>query len=493
MMKKAVSLFLSSILLLSLSGCSTPVQQPQPEVPDTTPEVTLPVDIPFQLPVYPDFPLHPAYCENRSNLVVGSLLYEPLFALDPQFQAQPVLCKNYEVSEDGLTWTLTLQPNVTFSDGTPLTGEVVAEALRLVKSGSAHYAPRLSDVRSITGKELTVTITLLRPNSALDTLLDIPIALGEDAFPAGTGCYTLSRQEEEWHLQAREDWWQALSLPVEMIPLTFISKSDDLVFSFDSGDVSMVDVDLMGTNPLGYSGNYESWDYSTTAMVYLGYNTQKGPCKQVDTRLAIARSIDRNSIVQVDLARHGIPSALPIHPQHPHYREALAQLLGYAPQPAEIPGQRLTLLVNTENTARLNAAVRIAEQLTAEGWNVTLSKLSFEDYTAALRKGEFDLYLAEVVLTADFDLSALLLPRGALNFGSWDDPATQQLLDALRTAPANERSSAAIGLYTHLSQHVPIAPICFKNASVLTRWGQLSGLDPVRGNLFYHFENWTIN
>lgn len=493
MIKQAFSFLLCGTLLFGTAGCSAPAPQEIPETPDILQEAPLPVDIPFQLPVYPDFSLHPAYCENRSNLVVGSLLYEPLFALDAQFQTHPVLCESYSISEDGLIWTLSLQPDVTFSDGTPLTGQAVANALNLVKNGSTHYAPRLKDVRSITGNESSLTITLLRPNSALDTLLDIPIALGEDPFPLGTGSYILSRTDEAWTLLAREDRWQNNALPAQTIPLTFISKSDDLVFSFDSGDVSLVDVDLMGTNPLGYSGNYESWDYATTAMLYLGYNTQKGPCRQADNRLAIARSIDRSSIVQVDLARHGIASSLPVHPNHPNYQQALAQLLDYAPEPPSKPGQELTFLVNTENTPRLNAAVRIADQLNAEGWNVTLSKLPFEDYTAALQRGEFDLYLAEVVLTADFDLSSLLLPRGSLNFGLWDDPATQQLLDDLRAASAEGRSGAVLALYTHFSQHVPIAPICFKNASVLTRWGQLSGLEPVRGNLFYHMENWTIN
>ena len=37
-----------------------------------------------------------------------------------------------------------------------------------------------------------------------------------------------------------------------------------------------------------------------------------------------------------------------------------------------------------------------------------LRQLSFEEYAAALAAKEFDLYLGETVLTADFDLSILL-------------------------------------------------------------------------------------
>ena len=51
---------------------------------------------------------------------------------------------------------------------------------------------------------------------------------------------------------------------------------------------------------------------------------------------------------------------------------------------------------------------------------------------------------------------------------------------------------AASALYAYLAQEAPIAPICFKNGSVLTQWGRLSGLSPVRGNIFNRLEGWII-
>jgi peptide/nickel transport system substrate-binding protein len=158
----------------------------------------------------------------------------------------------------------------------------------------------------------------------------------------------------------------------------------------------------------------------------------------------------------------------------------------------KLEGRPLTLLVNSENTARVAAAERIAGQLRSTGLKLTLEKLAFEDYTLALQKGDFDLYLGEVVLTADFDLSALLLPGGALNYGGWSDNAVSPLLSQFRASHGPLRSIHAKSLYDFLAQEVPIAPICFKNGCVLTRWGRLSGLSPVRGNVFYHLEGWNI-
>ena len=115
------------------------------------------------------------------------------------------------------------------------------------------------------------------------------------------------------------------------------------------------------------------------------------------------------------------------------------------------------------------------------------------EHFTALSRGEFDLYLAEVVLTAGFDLDPLLGSGGGMNYGGWWDGETDALLSALRAAPEEGRALAAEALFARLEEQLPILPICFKNGSVLTQWGRLSGLSPVRGNVFYKLEEWTVN
>ena len=497
-MRKLFALALAAALLLT--GCHAPQQQPQS--PEITPEEQtqqIPEDIPFRLAVYDRYSLHPILAGNRANLALAPLLYEPLFSLNESFEAEPVLCEAFSVSEDGLTWTLELRKNVTFSDGTPLTGEIVAAALNTARQTGSRYASRLSGITAVSGAAFAVTVVLSAPNGALPTLLDIPIPLDNSDRPLGTGCYVLTEQEGELSLTARPGWWQNKTLPTGSIPLKSVSKSDELILSFESGDVALVDVDLMGTNSLGYSGSYEIWDYATTSMLYLGFNTASGLCRDVRVRRALALAIDRESITQVDFARHAAPSSLPVHPDSPLYDRSLAAELAYDPEELmaqitdlKLEGRSLTLLVNSENSARVAAAERIAGQLYSAGLKVTLEKLAFEDYTLALEQGKFDLYLSEVVLTADFDLSPLLLPGAALNYGRWSDTAVSPLLSLYRASEGAQRSINARLLCGHLAQEVPIAPICFKNGCVLTRWGRLSGLEPVRGNVFHHLERWKI-
>lgn len=502
-MRRSLSLLLSAALVLALAACGPADQLPADQSgsgsASSSDAAQEPVDIPFSLAVYPSYSLHPVLTENRANLTLASLLYEPLFQLDETFQAVPVLCRSYAASEDKLTWTFTLRDNVTFSDGTPLTGEAVASALNTARQPGSRYAQRLRDVTAVTAGENDLTITLSRPNGDLPALLDIPIANGTGDRPAGTGPYVLSGEGDALSLTARTGWWQDKSLPAREIPLKSVERGDDLISAFASGDIGLVDVDLMGTHSLGYSGSYETWDYATTDLLYLGFNTQKGLCQHPEVRQALARAVDRDPIVQVDYARHAVSAALPVHPDSPLYDRALAQSLSYAPEETvslledlRLPGRTLALVVNSENTAKAAAAQRVAYQLEAAGMKVTLNKLAFEDYTAALAAGNFDLYLGEVVLTADFDLSPLLSSAGALNYGGWRDSQGDALLSAMQSASGDQRKTAAQALFTYLEEQAPMVPICFKNGSVLTQWGRLSGLSPVRANVFAQLENWII-
>lgn len=501
-MRSLLPYFLSAALLLSLSACGNPQPESSSSAPTSSSsteqsEGQTPVAIPFSLPIYPNYSLHPVLAANRANLTLSPLLYEPLFQVNAAFEAEPVLCQSYSVSDDGLTWTFRLRPNVTFSDGTPLTGEVVAAALETARASGSRYLPRFANVSSILTEEDRVILVLNTPNTRLPLLLDIPIALGEINTPVGTGPYVLSGTEEVPVLTARSDWWQGGDLPAARIPLHSIHKSDDLILSFSSGNAALVDVDLMGTNALGYSGNYETWDYATTDLIYVGFNTQSVLCRSPQARQALAGAINRDAIVQTVYANHAVSTALPVHPASPLYQAEDAQPLAYAPEELaqrledlRLTGRTLRLLVNSENTAKVSAARIIAYQLESAGMEVDLQQLSFESYSAALSAGAFDLYLGETVLTADFDLAPLL--TGSLNYGRWASDEIEPLLAAFATASAGEAEHATHNLFAHLTEQVPIAPVCFKNGSVLTQWGRLSGLSPVRNNVFYHLDGWMI-
>lgn len=501
---------LALLLAAGLAGCGTPPEPaPSPtatESPSPTPQAR-PME--FALPCYPQASFHPITGTGRTNLALAGLMYDGLYELDQNFEPQPALSVSHTVSENGLVWTFALRQGVTFSDGSPLTAAEIAASLNLARI-SPLYSARFAGVTDIAAANGMVTVTLSRANGALPALLDIPIVKETGGVPLGTGPYVLAGTGENLALEARSDWWQGKALPRDTIPLRAIQEADDLIHAFDTRDIALVSTDLTGTNALGFSGSFAAVDYPTSTMLYVGFNTADGPCRSAQVRQALLRGFDRAAVSTAQFSRHAQPAALPVSPASPLYDEALAQTLDYAPQAMEplltAAGYTradgvwqkegrplaLTFVAPNNNADRLAAAETLAANLTDAGLEVELRALAWDDYLQALTAGSFDLYLGEVRLTADFDLTAFLTPGGALNYGKYSDAGALNRLSAFRAAVGQWRTEPARQLYEYLAGQPPFAVICFKNWSVLTQWSRIDGLTPAQQNIFHQFSDWKI-
>lgn len=502
-MRKIPVLFLLFALLLT--GCAGETVQAPPAPEPTVSAAPAPEQESFSLPYYPSASLHPITGTNRVNMLLSSLTYQGLFELDNSFTANPVLCSSASVSQDGLTWTFTLGEH-TFSDGSSVTTADVISSLELARSDGL-YVARLSGIRQIAaGEDNTVVITLTQPNSLLPSLLDIPVIRdrGDGSMPLGTGPYIFVEDDSPLRLARRGSTPATAPEEIELVP---IEVADDLIYAFDCGNISLVVSDLTGTNALGYSSGYEVFSYPTTSMLYVGFQSGSGPCKSAALRQAISRSFDRGTVTQSLLSGHANASSLPVSPYSALYDAQLEASPVYGSEAAELFSQAgcayggdgqlylgrsvlsLTFVVNTDNSFKLAVAEYLAEQLTGLGISVKLEKLAWDDYTKALEQGNFDLYLGEVTLTADFDLTPLLSKDGALNYGGFFDGELEALLLSLRMAGEDSRSQAAGAFLEQFQADAPFAPLCFKNHAVLTRWGSVSGLSPTRQNPFYDLES----
>lgn len=527
-----------------LGGCEETVEEVIPtETPTPTSTPTLTTVEATQglvLPCYPYSDFHPITGSNRTNLTLGGLMYEGLFALTPDFTAESVLCKSYTVSEDGLTWYFTLDATAKFSDGEPLTATEVVSSLKLAQT-SELYGARFIEVIGIKEEEGQVVLTLTTPNSSLPALLDIPIVKeqADSRTPLGTGAYVLTGSGDNLSLHN----WRG-DMPQADIELYPINEAEDMIHAFETRDISAVSTDFTGINALGFSGSFESQDYPTSEMYYIGFQTAEGLCTDVALRQVLQQAFDRDYLATVLLARHATVATLPLSPESPYYDESLGESLSYSMVDVsqglldlgwEIgeddlryrDGQllELTFVVNSDNTSRLAMAEYLAENLANFGIAVTLEKLTWEDYVTALAEGDFDLYFGEVRLTADFDITNFLLSDGSLNFGGYaselegytladymagdytpaeylsEEAVAEELerqtllllLSNVRTATQEEMGEELTALYTYLTEDPPFVVLGFKHWSLLTQWGMFEHCTPTQQNAFYGFEDWVID
>ena len=419
------------------------------------------------------------------------MLYEGLFRLDETFRPEPWLCSKFSYDAETLTYTFTLRPGVTFSDGTPLTSEDVKASLEQAKT-SPRYASRLSDVASIAAEEGAVTVTLSAPNTGFPALLDIPVCKQNPEnpnVPIGTGPYLFSTEDSGAGLVANQMWWQDTHQPVDRIALVTAADHDTMLYRFTSREVQLIIADLTAAHPMNLTGTISYQDANTTIFQYLGCNVTREPLNTSALRQALSQGIHRSHITSAFLSGHADAAQFPVSPASALYPKALESRYSstsFSEAVAETgytSEQPLTLLVNAENSFKVSVAEYLAKQFTAGGVAVETRVLPWEEYTAALTTGDFDLYYGEVRLTADWDLSPLLSAGGSLNYGGWSNPRTEQLL--VSYAASEDRSAAMRALCEHLQVQSPILPICFKSTSVLIQSDVLDGLTPTAAEPFY--------
>ena len=487
--------------------------------------------------------LHPYTCDNTANQMISSLLYEPLFSVNDSFETESCLARSCTTTVDlavaakddkdadkedeeekdeekeneedekpvskraiaGRTvCTIQLRGGVRFSDGGKLTASDVVYSLEQARLPGSIYADRLRNLQEVEAvNDETVELTLSSVDAAFELMLDIPIireGSGEARFPAGTGPYqVVQKKGNASGLTRNPKWWQKGTLPVKEVGLYQVEDSDMQIFGFGSGAVSMVSTDLTGTGALNYTGQYNVVDYPTTSMIYLGCNTHSGSCRNQNFRQVLTYAVDRETLATKMLSGHAEPAVLPVSPRSKLYNRKLAEKYNFSGKKAReamkknyYQGSTQKLIVNSESSFKTALAAELKKELADVGINIEIEELTWDEFSKALKKRNFDLYLGEVKMTSSFDLTQMLVEKGSLNYGGYKNKEMNQLLTDFARSGGNARGPAALKLYKAIAEHAPIIPLCFKNHSVLTHWGTDSTLTPTQQNPFYHFSQWKL-
>ena len=505
MKKRLCALFALLLPLLLLTGCwqeelpeevndvmppfeEEPVEEKGPSLPER-----------FALPYMPGRTLDPIDCADGMQQVAASLLYEGLFLLDAGLEPQLCLCISYTHDEASTRYTFTLRPDVLFSDGSPLTARDVKASLDRARE-SDRYRSRLSGITSVSAGGDAVTVSLSGPNTGLPALLDVPIVKSgtqDAAAPVGTGPYFYAEEETGAWLVANQSWWKGEGLPVDRIALVEAQDPDVMLYRFSSHEVQLITADLTGVLAVSTTGSVDCVDAETTVLQYVGCNTSQAPLDSPSLRRALSAGIDRANVAGAFLSGHGSAAFFPVSPVSSLYPAALEEaysLDGFAAAVSAsgyVPERPLTLLVNEENSFKGAIADYLAETWTGGGIPVEVRVLPWEEYAAALAGGDFDLYYGEVRLAADWDLSSLLDPGGALNYGHWSDPETSRLMAEF--AGAEDREAAMRDLCAYLKGQMPFLPVCFKSTSVLTQVDVVEGLVPTAAEPLYNLGECAVH
>ena len=139
--------------------------------------------------------------DNVPTAEAAQFMYDGIYEFDEGLTPVPDLAADLAtISPDGLTWTVTLKPDVTFHDGTAMTADDVVQTYQLAQSPNCTYSPAiclnafLDSVEKV--DDMTVAFTLKQKLSTFATIYLPVIGIeSKDAIDASYARYLEGRDQ----------------------------------------------------------------------------------------------------------------------------------------------------------------------------------------------------------------------------------------------------------------------------------------------------------
>ncbi|NLA87040.1 MAG: ABC transporter substrate-binding protein, partial [Clostridiales bacterium] len=316
-MRKKLSAILAALMLLSaLSSCA---ERPAP-VPAVSPAETTAAELSdFVFGVYNFTKIDPADKYNGW----GTIRYgvgETLFRLDDSLNIVPVLVTAHQLSEDNMTWTLTLRDGVLFHNGKPMDGAAVKKSLERLLAINERAAADLM-IADIAADGNTVIITTAVPNPTLLNALCDPYACIVDAdaddgtvdfnmYPVCTGPYIVKDYtlDVQAYLEPFDEYWGGTP-KLKSVTVKAISDVDTLSLAMQNGEIDAAYGLSYDTLPI-YSDNsqFKVSQAATTRVYMLYFNLGHEFMNDENFRRAVCMAVDKASYGSVLLGGAGTPT-----------------------------------------------------------------------------------------------------------------------------------------------------------------------------------------
>lgn len=262
---------------------------------------------------------------NVAQMVLDNVVQE-LFEVDENLDIQPLLAEDYEVSNDGTTYEITLKESVKFHNGDALTSADVKYTIERILNPDLG-SPRAANFELVdsieTPDESTVVFELSEP------FAPFIIGLAESAGivpegaedlkqnPIGTGPFSLEGwQTDEQVTLSKFGDYHADKLPyLDGVKFDVIPEASTRMTQLRDGSAhAMFSVPFQRADDIGNASNTSLQSVSSLWKLGFWFNTDEPPFDDPRVRRAISHAINREQLVQGVLFGKGEIAHNPIPP-----------------------------------------------------------------------------------------------------------------------------------------------------------------------------------
>lgn len=294
----------------------------------------------------------PAQADQGNLPALFQSVYDPLVKINPDGSISPMLAEAWEWSDDGLSITLELRDDVSFTDGEEFNAQAVKANIEHFQEANGPMGNSLNSVESVVvNDDYTVTLELAERDPSLEYTLGqaggfmgSPEALGSDEMattPVGSGPYTLSETRtvsgSQIVVERNEDYWGE-ELPFDRVEFHLLFDETARLNALQSGQIdaavfsrvsSAQELEAAGFHNEPFNVNWQGvllFDRTGEMVPELG---------DVRVREALALGLDAEAILEAVGQGKGELTSQTFSPESTGFLEGLEQAYAYDPERAE--------------------------------------------------------------------------------------------------------------------------------------------------------------
>ncbi len=467
--------------------------------------------------------INPHITQNKDVIQIASLIFEPLLTITQDYRVENCLTKEWsKVSEK--SYIIKLKENVKWQNNNEFTAEDVKFTIEQIqKNKKSIYLENVKDIQKAeVVDKYTIRLELKEEIPFFEYRLIFPILSqkqyeGKDMakskeLPIGTGKYKVTRLDKEViELTKNENWYniEKEDSNIKAITISLYKDMGEVYNSFRLGNI-----DLIHTNNNQYeeyigSMGYQKKQYPGREYDYLAFNCKDSVLQNVEVRQAIQKAIDKGKIVSSILEEKAYVANLPL--DYGNYlakdlewgevfnQEESKKILKdngwkfeYGIWSKEIEGRtrtlNFTITVQEKNKQRVKVVEEIKKQLETIGIQVTVKKVSENEYKSILINHRYEILLTGVYNGYSPELNVFL---GEGNLAEYQNTEINSLLKEISTMSSEDAQKEA---YQKIAEtwrrEVPYIGLYCNQVTVAYGQTVRGEVTPNNYSIFYQFSQW---
>lgn len=444
------------------------------------------------------------------------LMYDSLFNITEDFQAEKNLASDVSIDNGGNTVTVQIKPNVKFHNGDILKSHDVVHTIKYIMEKGGYYAYNVRNFKSVASiNDYTFKIELSYRTPDILKQLSFPIiSQNENGSFNGTGPYIVENEKKGKQLDLirfdayhREFNSNVKNIEINLIPDKITARSLSGSGILDVFFAAFSDEGLKTVTKTESNKR----DYLTDTCVFLKLNFNNPMLFLKSIRKAINIGVGRQKIATDVYMSHAEPTALPVPSSAKIYNSAcsseqktedavtLLKESGYQDTDSDgvleyvnyvdidgensrtsLPKNPIFGLLTTDDPIQISVAECLRDDFKKMGMILNIESYPKEKYLSLYDEGNYDICLITTDCGLDLDLTAFLGNGGI--FSSDIDYKYDSVLSKLSSTPLFElKEPTYTNLFVDFYENPSYIPLVFLKNTLITN------------NKFAQFESIYLN